>query len=153
MLGENDLPASCLMFHKVQDSFITNYEAIVERELTVPADKESDPDQSKGYPLFKAGPYYIEEQKDRYTVKELEDCSRSLDGESGNGVKSGVRNWITLRLEGEGKAAQRRTRMEQIFSPEDKKTINRLLKETNKRCIAYDVLAYHTIMNQETNNK
>lgn len=149
MVGENDLPASCLMFHKVQDSFITNYEAIIERELTVPAENSS----KTAYSLFKAGPYYTSKQNNRYTVDDLKEYSSRLDGESGNGVKSGVRNWITLRLEGKGKAEQREKRMKQIFSEADKETIDLLIKEVNGHSIAYDVLAYHTIMNQETNNK
>lgn len=146
-VGENDLPASCLMFHKVQDSFITNYEAIVERELSV---EEGQGNDVTTIPLFKAGPYYTKPQADRYTVEYLEECCKKIDGESGNGVKSGVRNWITLRLEGKGKAEQRERRMKQVFSDADNDTIDLLIREDNNRCIAYDVLAYHTIMNQET---
>ena len=153
LVGENDLPASCLMFHKVQDSFITRYEDIVDRELTVPADTPSDKEHFKGYPLFKAGPYYTSPQDGRYTIDDLEKYSHSLDGEDGNGVRSGIRNWITLRLEGKGQAEQRKQRMAKIFSVTDKATINLLTKEDHKTCIAYDVLAYHTIMNQETNNQ
>lgn len=146
-VGDNDLPDSCLMFHKVQDSFITNYESIVERELSV---EEGQGNDVTTIPLFKAGPYYTKPQADRYTVEDLEECCKKIDGESGNGVKSGVRNWITLRLEGKGKAEQRERRMKQIFSDADKNTIDLLIKEDNNRCIANDVLAYHTIINQET---
>lgn len=149
LAGDKNLPDSCLMFHKVQDSFITNYEAIVERELSV---EETQGSNVKVLPLFKAGPYYINVQENRYTVEDLEKCKKKLDGDSGTGVKSGVRNWITFRIEGKGKAEQREKRMKQIFSDEDKKTIDLLIKESNGRCLAYDVLAYHTIMNQETNN-
>ena len=32
-LNEGELPASCIMFHKVQDSFVDTYKEIVQREL------------------------------------------------------------------------------------------------------------------------
>ena len=144
---EDCLPDSCLMFHKVQDSFITNYEDIVERELT------AQDDNSESIPLFKAGPYYIAEKEKRHTVDELKDLANMLDLESSNGVKSGVRNWISLRLEGSNKAKQRKERMTQLFTEDNKLIIEELTNEENGSCIAYDVLAYHTIMNQEINNE
>lgn len=145
--SEDNLPDSCMMFHKVQDSFVTNYEAIVSRELT------ADDGNSNRVPLFKSGPYYLSSpQAGKYTVNELEDLSKRLDGENGNGVKSGIRNWITLRLEGKNVAEQRKKRMIQLFTAADAKTIDILTNEKYGNCIAYDVLAYHTIMNQETNN-
>ena len=145
LAGEDHLPNSCLMFHKVQDSFITNYNDIVDRELTVTGGKS----------LFKAGPYYLTapEAKKRHTIEELDRFSKRLDSESGNGVKSGVRNWITLRLKGHEMAEQRRKRMMQVFSEYDQKTIDILTKEVDDTCIAYDVLVYHTVINQKTNNK
>lgn len=146
--NEDNLPDSCLMFHKVQDSFITDYDAIAERELTVTGDNNSR------IPLFKAGPYYLELPKEgKFTVSDLENFSKRLNGESGNGVKSGIRNWISLRLGGKEKADQRKMRMKQLFSENDEKTIDLLTNEDNDTCIAYDVMAYHTIMNQETNNE
>ena len=145
--SEDNLPDSCLMFHKVQDSFITDYDAIVERELTV-----SDDDDSH-IPLFKAGPYYLTHHDGKFTIDKLEDFSRRLNGESGNGIKSGIRNWISLRLEGKEKAEQRKMRMKQLFSEKDGLVIEELTTQVNDKCIAYDVMAYHTIMNQETNNE
>ncbi|MDE6422853.1 MAG: hypothetical protein K2K95_05480, partial [Muribaculaceae bacterium] len=47
---KGNLPASCLMFHKVQDSFVSDYESIVEREL------RPQPDIS-----FEFGPFYLYE--------------------------------------------------------------------------------------------
>ena len=145
-VGEGDLPASCLMFHKVQDSFITNYSAIVDRELT-----------AKDGLSFKAGPYYtvceLQNGQPYIALKsgntDLEACCEMLRGEGVDGVKSGLRNWISLRLTDAEKAKQRRNRMRQIFT--DTQAIERLTEESDGQCIAYDVLAYHTIMNQETN--
>ena len=143
--SEDNLPDSCLMFHKVQDSFITDYDAIVVRELSVKSGARS-------YPLFKAGPYYLASPKaGKPTVEELEKYSKRLSGEERNGVKSGIRNWITLRLEDKEKAAQRLDRMKGLFSAKDAETISLLTDETSGTCMAYDVLAYNTIMNQQTN--
>ena len=134
----NHLPPSCLLFHKVQDSFIINYDDIVKRELT-----------AQGGLSFKAGPYYTSPQAGKKTVDDLFDASKLLVSENGDGIKSGIRNWISLRLEDENKAAQRRERMLQVFT--DATVVKQLTCEEDKRCMAYDVLAYNTIMNQQTN--
>lgn len=149
LVGENALPKSCLMFHKVQDSFITRYEDIVTRELTAKDDLS-----------FKAGPYYLKETQDKFTIEQLTSYSEKLDNENGDGIRSGIRNWISLRLKNKEIADQRKRRMLQIFfkifHEQDEKAnkqdiISKLTNEDNNVCIAYDVLAYHTIMNQKTN--
>jgi len=133
----NHLPPSCLMFHKVQDSFIIDYKDIIKRELT-----------ARDGLSFKAGPYYIKPQDSKNTVEDLINASKLLNDDNGNGIKSGIRNWITLRIESKSKADQRRDRMSEIFT--DKEAIELLTCEKDNRCIAYDVLAYNTIINQET---
>ena len=133
----NHLPPSCLMFHKVQDSFIIDYKDIVKRELTA---KELS---------FKAGPYYIQPQESKNTIHDLFDANQLLNSEDGDGIKSGIRNWISLRLTDKNKADLRKERMLQFFT--DKNAVETLTSEKDKRCIAYDVLAYNTIINQQTN--
>ena len=133
----NYLPPSCLMFHKVQDSFIVNYDDIVNRELT-----------AKDGLSFKAGPYYIQPQETKNTIKDLIDANTLLTSIDGDGIKSGVRNWISLRLADKNKADLRKERMLQIFT--DKKAVETLTSEKYNRCMAYDVLAYNTIINQQT---
>ena len=133
----NHLPPSCLMFHKVQDSFIVDYKDIVERELT-----------AKEGLSFKAGPYYIQPQETKNTIKDLIAASQLLNSEDGDGIKSGIRNWISLRLADKNKADQRKERMLQIFA--DKKAVETLTSDKDNRCMAYDVLAYNTIINQQT---
>ncbi|MBP3767258.1 MAG: hypothetical protein J6I31_03110 [Prevotella sp.] len=133
----NYLPPSCLMFHKVQDSFIVDYKDIVVRELT-----------SKDGLSFKAGPYYIHPQNSKNTVEDLIQASLLLNSENGDGIKSGIRNWISLRIEDKNKAGQRKNRMLQIFI--DDKAVEALTNEKDNRCMAYDVLAYNTIINQQT---
>lgn len=134
----NYLPPSCMMFHKVQDSFINDYKDIVDRELTAKGDGLS----------FKAGPYYIHPQDSKRTIDNLINASELLNSENGDGIKSGIRNWISLRLEDKSKADQRKDRMLQIFK--DEVAIKLLTNEDKKSCIAYDVLAYYTILNQQT---
>ena len=134
----NHLPSSCLMFHKVQDSFIVDYKDIERRELT-----------TKDGLSFKAGPYYIHPQDSKNTVEDLAKASELLNSDNGDGIKSGIRNWVSLRIEDKNKAEQRKNRMLDIFA--EGSVIKTLTCEDGNRCIAYDVLAYHTIMNQETN--
>ena len=134
----NHLPPSCLMFHKVQDSYIFDYKDIVQRELT-----------AKDGLSFKAGPYYIQPQETKFTISDLNDYCKMLNAENSEGVKSGIRNWVSLRIESKSKADQRKNRMLDIFT--DEKAVKSLTCEDNNRCIAYDVLAYHTILNQQTN--
>lgn len=136
-IDTNHLPPSCLLFHKVQDSFVVSYEDMVKRELT-----------AKDGLSFQAGPYYLSPQTGKKTVDNLMDACMKLNSENGNGIKSGVRNWISLRLENKSKADQRRDRMIQIFS--DSTAIETLTQEDGKHCMAYDILAYHTIINQQT---
>ena len=136
----NHLPPSCLMFHKVQDSFVIDYKDIVKRELT-----------AKDGLSFKAGPYYVSPENGKFTVADLKESARMLSGESKDGIKSGIRNWVSLRLEDKNKADQRKSRMQDIFT--DGSVIESLTSEVGNRCIAYDTLAYLTIMNQDTNNK
>ena len=123
--------------HKIQDSFVVDYKDIVERELT-----------AKDGLSFMAGPYYIKPQNMKNTVEDLISASKLLNSENGDGIKSGTRNWISLRLEDKNKADQRKDRMLQIFN--DEKAIKTLTNEINNCCIAYDVLAYNTIINQQT---
>ena len=156
----NYLPSSCLMFHKVQDSFITSYADIVRRELT---SKEKDHKLS-----FMAGPYYVNPipVAGKHTVQELIDNSKALEGDHGEGVKSGIRNWISLRLSNKDMAEQRKNRMQQVFyktysdkEAEEDNAIARLTRETRTEfagtetttCMAFDVLAFNTVMNQQTN--
>lgn len=135
--NSNHLPPSCLMFHKVQDSFIFDYQDIVRRELTA-YDGLS----------FKAGHYYIKEQAGKRSVDDLIANCLLLNTENSDGIKSGIRNWVTLRLDNKDIADQRKERMLQIFA--DITAVETLTEEENGTCIAYDVLSYNTIMNQQT---
>ena len=100
----NEKVRSCLMFHKVQDSFVESYDDITTRELTVVNEKES----------FKAGPYYLENDipTGRLSITELENAVNKLNGIDGNAIKSGIRQWTGILLQGgKNQAIQKLNRM------------------------------------------
>lgn len=150
---DGELPKSCLMFHKVQDSFTEDWSAIVKREL-MPQENIS----------FEFGPYYINEaKKERWTLDELMRKAVALEGKEGNAVKSHLRNWMSLLHDNPAMAEQKLKRLKSMTS-DDK--LNELIKEvtrdvereykkdgeTKKKTVypVYDILAVHTINNQKT---
>lgn len=136
-----ELPQSCIMFHKVQDSFNESYEDIVKRELS----------PAKGYSL-KFGPYYIKEKADRWTVDRLKEACRKLEGEDGNKVKSTIRKWLSALYQDSGKASQLIQRAQLLYEGNDiLTTLNSAVKTENGRIPAYDMLVINTINNQVTN--
>ena len=85
-------------------------------------------------------------------------------GEAENGgLKTGVRQWLSLMHENEEAAAQRLQRLESLTSnkklllnlttPATRTHVNNAGKEEQEEhYAAYDVLAYYTINNQQTND-
>ncbi|MDE5877740.1 MAG: hypothetical protein K2H47_09645 [Muribaculaceae bacterium] len=150
-----NLPASCLMFHKVQDSFISNFEEISVRELSPQANIS-----------FEFGPYYLKEVKlpgvKRWTIKELKERAAQLDSEIGNTVKSHLRNWMTLLYDDEDMARQKLERVKTINKMKEDviaMTDEALRKESRERngeeieitlYPVYDLLALHTVNTQRT---
>ncbi len=145
-----NLPASCLMFHKVQDSFVTDYNDIVERELT--------PQKNIS---FEFGPYYLNDtpNKNRWTIKMLNDNVAEFEGKDGNAAKSGLRKWMSILHEDANKAKQHSDRMKDTL-PGKKDFIDTAIKLTARandgkdkekgRCVAYDLITLHTINTQTT---
>ena len=148
---DGELPKSCLMFHKVQDSFTEDWNAIVKREL-MPQENIS----------FEFGPYYINEaKKGRWTLEELMRKAVALESKEGNAVKSHLRNWMSLLHDNPAMAEQKLKRLCAILddgNEEKKKLKNLVEKVTDKSVIrnekevypVYDILAVHTINNQKT---
>lgn len=138
------LPASCIMFHKVQDSFVASYDDIVKRELT-PQDGIS----------FEFGPYYINvERQDRWSVEKLVDMSRELESENMKPVKSGLRNWLSLMHLNPEIAVQRLERLKKISG--EKEYIDEVTKSREsdmKVYPVYDILAVNAVHTQETKKK
>lgn len=141
-LIKGELPKSCLMFHKVQDSFTEDWDAIVKREL-----------KPKETLSFEFGPYYITRLKDkRWAVETLMKHVASLKGEEGNAVKSHLRNWMSLLHDNEGMAKQKLDRLKSMTSMKDYVEKVTLWKERGDQrvCPVYDILTIHTINNQKT---
>ncbi len=142
-----DRKASCLMYHKVQSSFVENYDEIVRKEL-VPCEGCS----------FEFGPYYLKEKAGRWTIEELCGTVAKLEGKNGNAVKSDIREWMTLMNDGIEKAHQKEERVHAIItnikeiSLFEKATIPTVRNGEN-RYAAYDLLALHTILSQVTKEK
>ena len=148
-MSKYGLPPSCLMFHKVQDSFVTDYNAIVDREL-----------KAVGNYTWKFGPYYLNENiEGRWCISDLINKVRELDGEEGNAVKSSIRQWLSAMHSDKGYADQLLKRAKQIAKGKAKDTLedavdsNRAVKIKNvpyTACPAYDILSLHSVMYQVT---
>lgn len=164
--GKMGLAKSCLMFHKVQDSFIDDFDDIAQREL-----------QPQKNISFEFGPYYINttEAKDealcvngseRWYVETLVKYVNLLDGKGlkdekrGNSVKTSLRNWLSLLHNNPGLADQKLYRFKELLrtdNEDDKKLLNFVKKVTSDSNIefktpVYDILGMLTIGTQETNN-
>ena len=134
---------SCLMFHKVQDSFVGSYKDIEKRELTTPEGKS-----------FKFGPYYLNDATGRWTISTLCNTMDNLTGENGNALKSDIRQWLSAMMSQNGmaQAKQLLNRLKDI-NP-DQNTIRQLttgsIRDNKEVYPAYDVLSLHSIYYQKT---
>ncbi|MCQ2259194.1 MAG: hypothetical protein MJZ41_14585 [Bacteroidaceae bacterium] len=143
-MKEGEFAPSCLMFHKVQDSFTEDYASIVERELT----------GKNGYTM-KHGPYYLHEneaaKKGRWTIDELKEKAEFFErnGKDGNAMKTHLRRWLTDLHQNTGMAHQKVLRMKSVF---DKDVFKKYIDDvTGSKCTpVYDILALHTIYTQQT---
>jgi hypothetical protein len=138
-----DLPPSCLMFHKVQDSFVEDFEKIIERELTPQKDLS-----------FEFGPYYCGEHEHgkETTVKTLLENVDLL--RNNNAIKSHLRQWLSALFDNVGAADQMMKRLKTIHESETafigKEFLN-LSARTEKVVIPfYDVLSLASILFKET---
>lgn len=145
----NGLAPSCLMFHKVQSSFVESFDDIAQKELT--------PQQGHS---FEFGPYYISTQDNRWTIDDLLKHSFVLigknkdDSKDGNAIKSDIRNWMSLMHEDIEKAGQRKKRVLQLAKDKYKETFKlatKPIERDGKNCYpAYDILSVSTIVNLQT---
>ncbi|WP_293740190.1 hypothetical protein [uncultured Parabacteroides sp.] len=140
------LAPSCLMFHKVQDSFVESYDEIVKREL-MPCDDVS----------FEFGPYFLKEQKDYWKISELKNNVTLLDNDEGNAVKSHLRQWLSIMHNGgKAQAVQKRKRLMSMLDSNSKlKTLTEDLMtgialDKIEKYPVYDVLALHSVNSQVT---
>ncbi|MDY6336726.1 MAG: hypothetical protein SPL25_06525 [Succinivibrionaceae bacterium] len=145
-INKNNAP-SCLMFHKVQDSFIESYADIAKRELTVPDGRS-----------FQYGPYYLNasgKPQNYSTIEDLLALSKDLgsDDEEGDDIRPAIRRWLGLLHESGEKADQWRSRVLAVHTG-SKELIAKLTgfieHGSTKACPAYDALALNTISRQVT---
>lgn len=139
---------SCIMFHKVQDSFVESYEDITKRELTTP-ERHS----------FKYGAYYLN-TPDRWTIDYLIERVTKLDSKDGNALKSDIRQWLSAMMEPNGleKAKQILDRIKEVNTPmkNEAETLTSCRTFTDQKGSmhniypAYDVLSLHSIIYQQT---
>jgi len=108
-LAPGDLAMSCLLYHKVQDSFFGDYTDIKERVLM----------PLNGYNLtYEFGPYYLAEKSGQWTIDLLiENVQLLEDGSDGNSTKTNLREWLGLLSEktGVGYANQKMSRLISIL--------------------------------------
>lgn len=143
----DNLAPSCLMFHKVQDSFIENYAGIVKRELQ-PADGET----------FCFGPYYLADMEGRCTIDCLKEKAAILDrSDESNAVKTYIRRWMSLKHESGEAAFQQLERAMSMCASAEMRNLLDCATEGHKidrdgltAYLAYDLLAYHSILSQVT---
>lgn len=135
---------SCLMFHKVQDSFVESYDDIAKREL-IAADGKS----------FRFGPYYLKEENKPEgfsTISELLNTCRTLCVKEGEeDIRPAIRKWLGFLHESSEKAHQWLRRVKEVH-PGKSSLIDKLTDFTGhgNACMAYDALALSTIMSQVT---
>lgn len=129
---------SCLMFHKVQDSFVVDYKDIEQRELTTSKKKS-----------FKYGPYYIYDN-DGVSIDSLLENVVFLDSQNGNAIKSHLRNWLSDMLKNEDKAQQGLNRL--LSNVSNSSESGKYVKSVTSgdRIFAYDILSLHSIMYSQT---
>lgn len=137
---------SCLMFHKVQDSFVEDFNSIAKRELT--------PQKGKS---FEFGPYYLKEKEGRWTIDKLLENIKLFGTKDGNAVKSHLRQWTSLLIHDPEQAKQKEIRVESLLTD---KNLKRFVHDVTKgyddklvnmtKCPVYDMLSLYSVINQDT---
>lgn len=140
-LGKDETTPSCLMFHKVQDSFVEEYKEIRERELCAgKGDKKI---------RFDFGPYYLELTKKTPTIEKLEKCVSQFEGKEGNVIKSHLRQWLTDLHNNPDLAKQKLERLISAASKSTKEKLNILGLPNSAiqqgKSPVYDWLTIHSI--------
>ncbi len=131
------------MFHKVQSCFVENFKEIDKKELT----------PQKGC-SYRNGPYYLNKQESRTSIKTLLNWSEEIAKEENNDVKTSVRKWLTDMATDKNMAQQERERRLSLLDGGKRKLYEEITQETIRNEFAfysaYDVLALHTVKQQLT---
>ena len=152
-----DMAPSCLMFHKVQDSFVVDYSDIIKRELCISESKTT----------WKYGPYYLNNVEGRWTIGQLLETVKELEGDAGNAVKTSIRRWLSEMHISDKNAKQLLGRAHQIANGKARGTLEKATGYETKNGSnsqrnvkidseqyaaypAYDMLSLHSVINQIT---
>jgi hypothetical protein len=139
-LKPNELTPSCLMFHKVQDSFIDDFKKIRERELSA--------GKGENKIRFDFGPYYTD-KPNKPTIQKLIENVSLLDDKEGNVIKSHLRQWLTDLHNEPGLAKQKLNRLISVASKSTKAKLDELglpnSVNQNGKSPVYDWLTIHSI--------
>lgn len=139
--GNRCLPPSCVMLHRIQDSFYQSYEDVEHRDLS----------PCPGISL-RFGPYYIDrevaKQKGKWTTTDLWEHIHPSHDKDWNAAKNAIRRWLTEIHYDFNMAEQRLDRSIKLNERygDDMKTIT---DHSSGVCPAYDVISLNTIMNQQ----
>lgn len=141
---ENDGKApSCIMFHKIQGSYIGSFSQIEQNELTI---------NSKN--SLKFGPYYLDQMEGRWTIQQLRDNVARLNTKDGNAAKTDIRQWLTVMNDDTAYADQMEKRVDAVSSPYNKTSFHLATDGQLRDGVfvypAFDMLELLTVENQIT---
>jgi hypothetical protein len=152
---DKNLAPSCLMFHKVEDSFITDIEKIKIRMLT-PQEKTS----------FEFGPYYCGEHAKTKgcvttaTIEQLIKNVKELNGKEGSAIKSHLRQWLAILFDDVEMANQTMKRIISIGDQQivenlklKEKIYQQLQKDSNISIPFYDILSLYSVSSFDTSTE
>ena len=135
--NEGKVP-SCLMFHKVQSSFVEDYDSIKQKELTL-----------KDGSSLCYGPYYLTPQEGRWTIEKLCKTAADFAMEKNKSVKTSVREWLT-KMHEDAEAAKQYSERVKAISGKSELYECATTESVRKSYPAYDILSLVTIKNQKT---
>lgn len=137
------LAPSCLMFHKVQDSFVESYSETIDRQL--------QPQEDHSY-VF--GPYYLKDIHHRWSISKLFEYIECFASKDGNALKSHLRQWCGLMFDGINQAKQKKKRIQSTFSGKTESSIIALIEPQERDGKSfypvYDVLSLNSVIKKET---
>lgn len=132
---------SCIMFHKIQGSYISGFNQIERDELTI------DDNHS-----LKFGPYYIHDLKGRWTIDKLQKIVKELSKENASPAKADIRQWLTLMHDNIDYAKQKEERVKNISEKENRELFLQATQPETRNGIsvypAFDALSLYTVENQ-----
>jgi len=130
----DELTPSCLMFHKVQASFVEDYKEIKSKELRA------------GDIRFDFGPYFLD-KTGKPTVEKLQSFVSQFEDKEGSAIKSHLRQWLTDLHDNKELASQK---MKRLISMGNQMKMNNLglvssKGEIGNKSPVYDWLTIHSI--------